>query len=118
MAREEVVQAKAAQIQNDQASAITKALGETYDAGYSEGNAAAGGSGEPPVDTTPFNQADIDAAVEAATQPLKQKIADMELAQDQKDALEEGIADQVAAIAASIRDLTVKAQQPDSGEQP
>jgi hypothetical protein len=108
MAKEDVVQAKLAQLQNDQTEAARKALGESYDAGYTDGNSAAGGSGEAPVDTTPFAQADVDAAVEAATAPLRQTIADMNLAQDQKDALEEGIADQLAALQESIRGLTVK----------
>jgi hypothetical protein len=61
------------------------------------------------VDVTPFAQADVDQAVESATAALKVTIADLEtqLSQKDADALEEAIADELAALAQKLRDRTV-----------
>ena len=71
---------------------------------------ADGGGSEQPVDTTPYDQADIDAAVAAATEESKKTIEGLQLQLSQKDvdALEEAIADQLASLAQSLRDRTVK----------
>jgi DNA repair exonuclease SbcCD ATPase subunit len=59
-----------------------------------------------PPDTTPYAQADVDAAVLSATDSLKATIADLEIKLSQKDtdALEEAIADELAAMAQKLRD--------------
>ena len=86
--------------------AISNAISGLYDAGFTDGVASVGGN----PDDTPFNQADIDAAVAAASAALQAQIDALKLEQESKDALEESVADQMAALAQSIRDLTVKPQ--------
>jgi hypothetical protein len=61
-------------------------------------------------DPTKFNDADVAKLVEEGKAPLKEKIAALELSLSQKDAdaLEEAIADELAAMAQKMRDRTVK----------
>lgn len=70
-----------------------------------------------PADTTPFNQADVDAkvaeAVESATAALKSEIDGLKLSQAQKDVLEESVASRLKDLASEISALTVVAPAPE-----
>jgi hypothetical protein len=101
--RTTIILAGLAAIQAANESTLSEQLGIAYDAGQAEK--------EVPADVTPFNQEDIDKAVADSSEALKLKIADLEgkLSQKDSDALEEAIAEELAAMAQKLRDRTVKA---------
>lgn len=95
--------------------AVASANEALYQAAFAEGKAEGFKEGQESVgmvDTTPYSEEDVAKKVEEATAPLKTKIAEMELADAQKDELEEAIADQMAALQNSIRALHQKQEAP------
>jgi hypothetical protein len=84
----------------DAEAAAASIAKEAYDKGFAEGVASV-----PPVpeDVTPFTQADIDAAVALAVEPLNLEIASLKMEMDAlKVQLEEGAEKAIAGFKAEL----------------
>lgn len=95
MAKEDVVATQKAAILSGQDAALESGLGAAFDAGEADGN----GPG--------FTQADIDAAVAAAVDPLNAQIAADALALSDAQAAADA---SLAAVNQALADMTAKEQ--------
>lgn len=108
---------------------IAQAESDLYDAAFADGAASVPAAGE---DVTPFDQAYVDGKLAEQKAIDDQILADakadlqakidqlgLELSQKDADALEEALADKLAALAQELRDRTVKVTpQPEPQPEP